>query len=90
MPHGLACSFTIPAIWAEITETEKMKLKHKLLIQQAVEVIEAFNLKTRISRWINLEDAFNLIEGMLSSNRAQNFVQEPNEKMLRNILISSL
>lgn len=90
MPHGLACSFTIPAVWAEITETGKMKLKHKLLIQQAVEVIEAFNLKTRIAKWINLEAASTLIEGMLSSNRAGNFIQEPNEKMLHNILRSSL
>lgn len=90
MPHGLACSFTIPAVWAEITETEKLKLKHPLLIEQAVEVIEAFNLKTRIAKWLNSELASSLIDEMLRSNRAQNFIKRPSKEMLNNILSSSL
>ncbi len=89
MPHGLACSFTIPAIWAEIDDVKKMRLRHASLIQQAVELVESLNLRTEIVRWLSLPNSTALVGGMLSSNRAQNFIQDTNEKMVRNILKSS-
>ncbi len=89
MPHGLACSFTIPAIWAEIDDAQKMRLRHASLIQQAVELVESLNLRTEIVRWLSLQNSTALVGGMLSSNRAQNFIQDTNEKMVRNILKSS-
>ena len=89
MPHGLACSFTIPAIWAEIDQAKKLDLKHASLIQKAVELIESFDLSTKVSRWLNLRDSTALLGAMLNSNRAGNFIQNTDERMLKNILNSS-
>ena len=89
MPHGLACSFTIPAIWAEIDQAKKLDLKHASLIQKAVELIESFNLSAKITRWLNLSDSNALLGAMLNSNRAGNFIQDTDERMLKNILNSS-
>ena len=89
MPHGLACSFTIPAIWAEIDQAKKIELKHASLIQRAVELIESFNLSAKITRWLNLSDSNALLGAMLNSNRAGNFIQDTDERMLKNILKSS-
>jgi alcohol dehydrogenase len=89
MPHGLACSFTIPAIWAETDEAQKINLKHASLIQRASELIESFNLRPEIIKWLSLQNSTALVRGMLSSNRAQNFIQDANEEMIKRILKSS-
>jgi alcohol dehydrogenase len=89
MPHGLACSFTIPAIWAQIDQAKKTKLKHASLIQKAVELIESLDLSTKVVRWLSLSDSTALLGAMLNSNRAENFIQNTDEKTLKNILSSS-
>ncbi len=90
MPHGLACSFTIPAIWREIDEGEKRKLKYSSLINEATGLISSLDLQPKVSRWLSLDSAEILTTEMLNSNRASNFVLATNENMIRNILRCSL
>ena len=70
-------------------QAKKIELKHASLIQRAVELIESFNLSAKITRWLNLSDSNALLGAMLNSNRAGNFIQDTDERMLKNILKSS-
>lgn len=75
MPHGLACSFTLPNIarlisaqnaWVEGTDLE--------LIQKVLNLLDALNLEKLVTSYCTKKQILSLIPKMNTKGRADNFV----------------
>ena len=91
VPHGLACSFTLDAIaeqvsaaglWAEGTDP--------VLVRDIRGLLTSFDLPGHMRRFCTPEQALPLLAGMITVGRADNFVLDADEALLRLILRNSL
>jgi len=85
IPHGLACSFSIPTIWKSLNEKSRSCLTHAKLISDAVEFIDSLNLVDHVRRYASMSNLVDLIPYMLTSNRANNFIEELDEQDLSDL-----
>ena len=76
VPHGLACSFTLSAIY-ELVESELLiDLELHNLIKKHIDRLENLNLKERINNFLDLDSALNLLDEMKTKNRTENFMKD--------------
>ena len=76
VPHGLACSFSIPNIWRNISTSTKSKIKNFDLINEAANFIDTLLLDQVIAKYVSDVDLYSVAEKMISPNRAGNFIEE--------------
>ena len=75
VPHGLACSFTLPRIADLITKTNSwVKGSDLNAINSALSVIERINVHERIKKYCSYEQIISVCDEMTTKGRAENFV----------------
>lgn len=89
MPHGLACSFTIPAIWEMYREHFGDRAEVGKLIMKTCDLLREVELSKRINRWVNLVEARKLTYLMINSSRSGNFICDIEISDVENILNKS-
>lgn len=73
VPHGLACSFTLPNILREnISELSESKLKFSLLAE-LLEMLDKMKLGDRVSHYLSNSEMKELSSLMITKGRADNF-----------------
>ena len=86
VPHGLACSFTIPAIWGMFREHFGDRSEANKLIVQTCDLLSENDLLKRVNRWINVDEALKLSHLMSNSERSGNFICDIQISDIENIL----
>lgn len=75
VPHGLACSFTLPRIARLITKTNSWaKGSDQNAINSALSVMELVNAQGRIKNYCSFEQIISVCKEMTTKGRAENFV----------------
>lgn len=75
VPHGLACSFTLPRIARLITKTNSwVKGSDQNAINSALSVMELVNTQGRIKNYCSFEQIISVCEEMTTKGRTENFV----------------
>ena len=90
IPHGLACSFTLPAI-IDLIESSRIDLAvdHGLL-RRSRDLLLSLRLDERIARLIAPESVLDMIEAMHAPGRSDNFLLPVDRTALRSIVASSV
>lgn len=86
VPHGLACSFTIPAICDQLTNNQWIKVQHPDLVRRAAQMLRKLDLSQFIKGYLSEEDCVGLISLMNTKSRADNFVVDTQEVNLKDII----
>ena len=89
VPHGLACSFTLPAIFEIVQDQLNLEKKDIKLIKKNIKNLESLDLKKRINRYLDLDKASELITQMQTKNRLKNFLKNINQESIQEILNKS-
>lgn len=75
VPHGLACSFTLPRIAKLITANDAwVHGSDQEAISEALSVMERINVTVRIKKYCSNEQILSVCEEMTTKGRAENFV----------------
>lgn len=75
VPHGLACSFTLPRIAKLITKSNAwVKGSDLNAINDALSVMELVNVQDRIKKYCSYEQIISVCDEMTTKGRAENFV----------------
>jgi len=91
VPHGLACSFTLPALADLVTENEAwLRPGDAALAARAVELLEGQNLAGRLSAYVTPKEVLELLAEMFTSGRAYNFRVQMTKTSLKSVLLKSL
>ena len=77
VPHGLACSFSLPVIIDSYIEFEKPNFYNKKCLSDLKKNIENLELLSRLLLYLNKEDLSKLINGNLEKSRLNNFIIKP-------------
>jgi alcohol dehydrogenase len=90
IPHGLACSFTLPAIIDLIGSRRiDIAVDHGLLMRSR-DLLISLGLDERIARFITPESVLDMIEAMHAPGRSDNFPVSVDRTDLRSIVASSV
>jgi alcohol dehydrogenase len=73
VPHGLACSFTLPAILAVNFDSLNRQSPLPGLIPQVSEMLSSLGLGARLSRLVSTKDAIALAPEMYAPGRSENY-----------------
>lgn len=91
VPHGLACAFTLDAIAEQVSAAGLWTAGADLaLVGDIRSMLAGFDLPGHMRRFCTLEQGMTLLPGMITAGRADNFVLDANENLLRSILRKSL
>lgn len=91
MPHGLACSFTIPAITALLTKHAAWRNdKDRILAQQASELLQGYHVSSAALEYCSLDEALTFANEMFTPERADNFILPAAQIPFKQILAESL
>lgn len=89
VPHGIACSFTLPALIDEYLKS-KPEVKNRELILSAKELISSLDIAGYVKKYANKKDILSKKEEMYHPDRVGNFDGEINEVKLQDLLLKSL
>ncbi|QWD89156.1 phosphonoacetaldehyde reductase [Polynucleobacter sp. MWH-CaK5] len=88
VPHGLACSFTLPALLSyNLTKLSIDSYTHEIL-KSTQELLMSLGLPSRINKFLNQQQLLDLQEKMITRERLDNFCGLGAEN-LREILLKS-
>ncbi len=73
VPHGLACSFTLPEIIKHFVCHSKDEVTNKIMID-AGKLLKTLNLPAKIKRFITSDDVSQVYKEMYSPERANNYM----------------
>ena len=102
LPHGLACSFTLPALLRFNHADDDGRLNHLAidlgfenvveLSDHLVDIMRAFGVKDMLSRYLpdTTQEIYNLKEDMISPGRADNNLRPANFDDIELLLRQSL
>lgn len=91
VPHGLACSFTLPAIYRHlILRTPKEERESfASYLKPAMDYVESLNLKQYLKDYLTKEQLLGLVDEMNNPQRFGNFLYPPKRSELIRILNES-
>lgn len=91
VPHGLACSFTIPAIF-ELLQKRKNSLSRSNMtyIQKSANIIKKMELNEFLSKYLCNDELLAMINEMNNPQRFRNFILELESDDLEQILSKSI
>ena len=72
VPHGLACSFTLEAIFQFVRGTDCLQVSEVLSIESVVATIRSLDLGTRMHTYCDVDQATTLVPQMLNITRLNN------------------
>jgi alcohol dehydrogenase len=82
VPHGLACSFSIPYIWRMIDDSTKNSISNGDLISAASNFIDSLSLVDLMQQYVSVEQICSVADEMLTTDRAGNFIVQVNPKWI--------
>lgn len=89
VPHGLACSFTLPAILEKL-DSHELKLSAEL-VDKISEYLGTLNLKEQMANFLDADALENMLEDfLLDPSRAKNFIHAVSQNDINNIIRQSL
>lgn len=75
VPHGLACSFTLPAIIEVVTQKGLWRHKEdEMLAMKAKNFMRGLNLPKHVAEYCAADDVFALADEMFAPGRVENFI----------------
>jgi len=89
IPHGLASSFSIPALFRYLLSCRKLDEEICSCIGNAVVIIEQLPVQERLSSFTNRADILSLLSEMNNPKRFNNFLVLPDQTDLRAILMEA-
>ena len=89
VPHGLACSFTIPAICNQLTNDQWIKVQHPDLVKKGAHMLRKLNLSQFIKEYVSEEDCVDLLPLMITKSRADNFIVDSQDIDLEDVIKKS-
>lgn len=81
IPHGLACSFTLPYLIKE--NIDFFHTTHQPIAQKILDILNSLNLKNELQKFSTL-DFYDLFDEMFSIERAENYTQIADIKTIIN------
>ena len=90
VPHGLACSFALPAIASRASVLFEANSLEWALIDEAIEILRNFRLKDAIDEYCSRTQVFRCVNRMITPGRTDNFRLPVSERDLTDILAESL
>ena len=89
VPHGLACSFTIPSICHQLLIEECVLIPESDLVKQAGVMLRNLRLPQLVENYMSLEQCLDLIPLMNTKSRAGNYVGRVDESSLESLIQAS-
>lgn len=89
VPHGIACSFTLPTLIDEYLIVQPKEIHRKLFLR-AKEIIQSLNITNHIKTYVSIEDILSKKSEMVHPDRAGNYVGQMNEQQLTALLNKSI
>ena len=89
VPHGLACSFTLPRL-IQVYLIEQPHCAEKALLERMKRMLTDFNLDAHIANYADEEQILALKKKMYHPERAGNFICRINNETLNEILVFSI
>ena len=89
VPHGLACSFTLPAIFELVEEEISQDLELLTIVKQNIDELKMLNLNQKINKYLDLNSALYLLDEMKTRSRTENFLKKLNHNDYIEILNKS-
>ena len=90
IPHGLACSFTLPSILSFLMKKEEIQYFNDPCIYELRDFLQTLDLKKEILKYTDESSINILIDEMFTPERAKNFISKVGKSEVLNILESSL
>jgi alcohol dehydrogenase len=90
VPHGLACSFTIPAIYRGLFQQSTQAKQEKTILEEAITFLETLELPKKVSQYGNVEEVISVGTRWSTKERLGNFSINTSNENIRDILIHSL
>jgi alcohol dehydrogenase class IV len=90
IPHGLACSFAIPAIFRQFQKELKMQSDHFQILQEAVSFVDSLELHKKVNHFAHATEITKVIDLSSYQNRAVNFICELHDETVMHLLSGSL
>lgn len=90
IPHGLACSFTIPAIFDLVVSVENRSFELPEIFLEAVDFVRNSNLADYILNFATRNQMLNKLDEMYLPERADNFMWSLTKSDVKKILDRSL
>ena len=90
VPHGLACSYTLPMLISLFVEKAKIETH---LVEQLLDVksmLENFNLREDVLTYCSVEDVEAISSELVSPQRAANFILDLTVENIESIAIDSM
>ena len=75
VPHGLAASFTLPALINDNFDLAK-KEEQKKILNKTLEFLESVDMKGLINKYLTNQELFSLMPEMISPGRADNYSKD--------------
>jgi alcohol dehydrogenase len=87
VPHGLACSFTLPALikWVQQEGAWTIDVDARIL-DKILEMLENYDLYKRIREYCTIEEVVSCADGMFTPERSGNFVLSVNLAKLTSLI----
>lgn len=90
VPHGLACSFTIPAIFRHFEKNLDLASNAYGVIRETVEMLDKLRLNTRVLGFVNTVEIQQMMSLVADQSRSKNFVFSVDIDLIKNLVIESL
>ena len=88
MPHGLACSFTLPVLLQQFSNAELGLSPHQR--QQILSLLTSLNLPAEVAQYATAEQIFADYDYELDPSRAKNFTAPVSPQVIKAVLQESL
>jgi alcohol dehydrogenase class IV len=89
VPHGLACGFTLPAIYHQVKDQLQLDRKVKKSIEKTIFYLNNLQLKKEINKYLSLDQAIQLVPNMNTKERTANFVKPVCEELIKDVIQNS-
>ena len=90
VPHGLACSFTIPAIYRSLFQQSSQAKQEISILEEAVTFLETLNLSQKVSQYGSAEEVVYYGTRWSTQARLGNFSINASSENIRDVLTQSL
>lgn len=86
VPHGLACSFSLPAIIELVLTNYHLSKAEQQLLSRVLDWLLQLPLFTELEHYLSWQAVYTLIPEMISLGRADNFILPLNDHTIRLVL----
>jgi alcohol dehydrogenase len=90
VPHGLACSFTIPAIFRHFEKNLDLSSNAYGVVRETIEMLDKFRLHSRVLNFVNSVEIQQMMSLVAGQSRSKNFAFSVDIDLIKNLVIESL